>query len=246
MMSQHWRDATEWAMAQNRECERENRDLKRKLDAGAAELARLRSELHRVEHERDTATRIAAQEEKRQRMNNATRLAQQLACAGYKLAMAQYIVTTDLAVTRVGARDAWPPPHDFIAELDPDRELVRNLRLDNEIGLSLKAMTRASVKTGTLRPFLSRQLHGLKVGDYVGIVDGQAKDILVQLTAPPVTMQFASVGEAHVGKEGLVEKGLAIASGRAVLRRILSLQQGSWFQDTGMVWWLEWRVVEEL
>ena len=62
-----------------------------------------------------------------------------------------------------------------------------------------------------------------------------SQNILVQLTAPPVAIPFASVGEAQT-----------INSGRTVLRRILSLQQESWFQDTGMVWWLEWRVVKEL
>ena len=66
------------------------------------------------------------------------------------------------------------------------------------------------------------------------------------MTSQPHPNSVSTRGEAHVGKEGLAESGLAIASGRAVLRRILSLQQGSWFQDTGMVWWLEWRVVEEL
>jgi hypothetical protein len=73
-----------------------------------------------------------------------------------------------------------------------------------------------------------------------------SQNILVQLTAPPVAIPFASVGEAHVEKEGRADKGLTINSGRTVLRRILSLQQESWFQDTGMVWWLEWRVVKEL
>ena len=75
---------------------------------------------------------------------------------------------------------------------------------------------------------------------------GRSQNILVQLTAPTAAIAFGSVGGAHVGKEGLADRGLAIDSGRAVLRLILSLQQGSWFQDTGTVWWLEWRVVEEL
>ena len=65
----------------------------------------------------------------------------------------------------------------------------------------------------------------------------RAPEHLVQLTAPPVAIPFASVGEArrrHVEKERLAANGLTIDNGRAVLRRVHSLQQGSWLQDTGI------------
>ena len=38
--------------------------------------------------------------------------------------------------------------------------------------------------------------------------------------------------------EGLIDTGCAVASGRAILRRILSLERDSWFRDGDMVWWL--------
>jgi len=63
--------------------------------------------------------------------------------------------------------------------------------------------------------------------------------VMPVIMAPPVAIPFANVGEAHVEKEGLADEGLTVTSGRAVLRRILSLQQGSWFQDTGG-WRGEW------
>jgi len=57
MLSQHWRDATERAMARNREREQENRDLKR-------ELARLQSEPRQMVQERDNAKRTARRRDK--------------------------------------------------------------------------------------------------------------------------------------------------------------------------------------
>ena len=46
----------------------------------------------------------------------------------------------------------------------------------------------------------------MRAGDHVSIVGGRSQSILVQLTAPPVAIPFANVGEMHVNKEGLADR----------------------------------------
>ena len=160
-----------------------------------------------------------------------------------KLPMATYGVSPDLAVTK--GSSMWPM-HVWVADIDPDRGAAVGPLTNGPVDLPLKAMTSNKTKTGTLRPWLSPQLRKLDRGDYIAVVGGRTPVILVQLTAKPVALTFGEVGETRVEKEGLLQKGFGVASGRVCLRRILSLERDSWFQDQESVWWLEWQVVESL
>jgi len=241
MMQQHWRDASHQAQAALREKDRERRRM-------SEEIAALQRQLETERRERAAERRDAAERRSLQRRTNARRLAMQLARVGFRLLMAKYTVGGGGGCVRKPGTMLSCPGSTAPADADPDAGVAWDGSPEGETVLDLRYMTGTGLKTGSLRSTLPKEIQRLDAGDYIAAVAGRDGAVLVQLEARPVQIPFGQVGGHHVAKEGLSGpgRGFSVPQGRAILRKIISLETRKWFEDTDMVWWLEWNVVSEI